>query len=1321
MRIQRLLRFLPFLVGRGTARRFAACLVLLALLVTGLPAPSDAQQTCLPVGDVDQNGSVTAADALLTFQQALGLTQLDACQRTIADVFPEPDDPDGAITASDALCIFQKALGLPSCLDALPPPNQPPVVDAGPDQSVDAGVMIFLSGSGSDPDGTIASHAWTQTAGTSVPLTGADAATAVFVAPDVSVDETLTFRLTVADDAGAQASDEVRVTVHAVVAPPDQASAEEVFRQHISGPVVQTKCINCHVANGASGHTRLVFVRSTDTPDHEAQNLQTFENFLAAVADEGGGSYVLNKIQGVGHGGGVQVSPGTAEFANMQRFLSLLGEQVAPSAPVTVETLFDTVIMASPRKTLRRAALIFAGRIPTDEEYAAVEAGDESVLRAAIRGLMEGPQFHEFLIRAGNDRLLTDAPLGGVPIARHNFVAFSREDYRLKSAAHASGNFRDLERVWAWTNGVNVGVTRAPLELIAYVAENDLPYTEILTADYIMANPWAARAYGASTRFNDPADPYEFKPSQIVSYYREGEGFEHEGDPVIGAPRIIDPGPLITDYPHAGILNTTVFLGRYPTTATNRNRARARWTYYHFLGLDVEKSASRTTDPVALADTNNPTMHNPNCTVCHGLLDPVAGAFQNYNDEGFYKINWGGMDSLDQFYKHAPQGGQDVTVDAFSWNDRRTFSVSGWLPGGESAVGLQVILPDNLDRSGWTPHLGVDYLAIRRSNGTLVEYYELEEMFADRDDWPANGEYCGMTISSKGSGDRDSYRVWECQLAIPVQVPESDNYHVEVVAWVLADGGYNPETPATLRIWVPAHFYEEGDAWYRDMRTPGFDNQLAPDSDNSVQWLARQIAADERFAEAAVKFWWPAIMGSKVVEFPEVETDADFDGRLLAANAQRAEVERLADGFRNGFHNRLAYNLKDLLVEIVLSEWFLADALSDSDPVRRVALRNAGAKRLLTPEELARKTAAVTGFQLGRVINGAPHFDLNYGLHSYLTDRYRLLYGGIDSTGITERARDITSVMAGVAKRHAAAVSCPIILREVYLLPDAQRRLFAGIGPYVTPDSEFSGTFEITAASRSNMQTFSSSGYLRAGDKTVSLAFLNDYGDDQGDRNILLDRLMLRQGNTVVYRYEMENLDHPVDCHHIEQGAFHLSGSGQGCVLAVPVTIPSDGEYQIEVSAWATHAGDDLPRLSVLVESEAEGSAGAVAIRNKLVELHDKLLGIQVAPDAPEVEAAYRLFVDVLHRKHTSANAEVYFPLWSRGCDWQADIFFYDDILEGAVVDHHNENGRYLVFDWDRVNSFLGGIDFLDPHYVAQTWVVVLAAMMMDDRYLYLH
>ena len=145
-------RFLPFVLGPHTACRSIPSLLLLALIVMGLPALAGAQQTCRPDGDVDQSGSVTAADALLAFQQALSLVQLSACQQSIADVYPQPNTPDGTITASDALCIFQKALGSPSCLDALPPDNQPPIADAGPDQSVDAGMMVILSGAASrDP------------------------------------------------------------------------------------------------------------------------------------------------------------------------------------------------------------------------------------------------------------------------------------------------------------------------------------------------------------------------------------------------------------------------------------------------------------------------------------------------------------------------------------------------------------------------------------------------------------------------------------------------------------------------------------------------------------------------------------------------------------------------------------------------------------------------------------------------------------------------------------------------------------------------------------------------------------------------------------------------------------------------------------------------------------------------------------------------------------------------------------------------------------------------------------------------------------------
>ena len=213
---QRFQRFLPLALNRRAIYESVVSLMLLALIVLGLPAISDAQQTCLPDGDVDQNGSVTAADALLAFQQALSLVQLDACQLTIADVFPQPAAPDGNITAADALCIFQKALSLPSCLpDA--PANEPPVAHVDQNLFVDEGDTVYLSGLADDPDGDIVSYLWEQTGGTDVVLSDAETATASFTAPEVLADETLTFQLTVSDDGGSRVtSSQLTVTVRQV-------------------------------------------------------------------------------------------------------------------------------------------------------------------------------------------------------------------------------------------------------------------------------------------------------------------------------------------------------------------------------------------------------------------------------------------------------------------------------------------------------------------------------------------------------------------------------------------------------------------------------------------------------------------------------------------------------------------------------------------------------------------------------------------------------------------------------------------------------------------------------------------------------------------------------------------------------------------------------------------------------------------------------------------------------------------------------------------------------------------------------------------------
>ncbi|MEM9056651.1 MAG: PKD domain-containing protein [Pseudomonadota bacterium] len=93
-----------------------------------------------------------------------------------------------------------------------PPANSAPTAEAGAAQTAREGDRVTLTGSGTDSDGTIASFAWSQSAGVPVNLVQAPAsATANFDVPDIDADGTATFTLTVTDDDGATDTDEVSI------------------------------------------------------------------------------------------------------------------------------------------------------------------------------------------------------------------------------------------------------------------------------------------------------------------------------------------------------------------------------------------------------------------------------------------------------------------------------------------------------------------------------------------------------------------------------------------------------------------------------------------------------------------------------------------------------------------------------------------------------------------------------------------------------------------------------------------------------------------------------------------------------------------------------------------------------------------------------------------------------------------------------------------------------------------------------------------------------------------------------------------------------
>ena len=96
------------------------------------------------------------------------------------------------------------------------PVVDPPIADAGPDQTVDEKTTVTLGGSNSfDAEGEKLSYQWDQIAGPSVTLSDTKGANPTFRAPVVGGPggESLTFSLTVTDEEGAQAIDTVILNV----------------------------------------------------------------------------------------------------------------------------------------------------------------------------------------------------------------------------------------------------------------------------------------------------------------------------------------------------------------------------------------------------------------------------------------------------------------------------------------------------------------------------------------------------------------------------------------------------------------------------------------------------------------------------------------------------------------------------------------------------------------------------------------------------------------------------------------------------------------------------------------------------------------------------------------------------------------------------------------------------------------------------------------------------------------------------------------------------------------------------------------------------
>ena len=228
-------------------------------------------------------------------------------------------------------------------------------------------------------------------------------------------------------------------------------------------------------------------------------------------------------------------------------------------------------------------------------------------------------------------------------------------------------------------------------------------------------------------------------------------------------------------------------------------------------------------------------------------------------------------------------------------------------------------------------------------------------------------------------------------------------------------------------------YYQKGDTWFRDVLAPGFNGEAMDGGysgkTNSLQWLTSRAVNDNRFALGGVKFWYEGLFGIKPLASPFDETDINYEDALAGFKAQDDTFKEIAARFRSDLGNG-AYNVKDLLIDLVMSNYFRAKSIDAYLEPSDVKYSDIGMSRLLTPEQLQRKLFSITNKEW----NEFRYFDRGYALN----------YGGFDTGGLIDRNTKLTMLMGLIVERMSFELSCSIVADD-FKKEANQRTLFANI------------------------------------------------------------------------------------------------------------------------------------------------------------------------------------------------------------------------------------------------------------------------------------
>lgn len=415
-----------------------------------------------------------------------------------------------------------------------------------------------------------------------------------------------------------------------------ESSMDAFFQKEVWVKVGERTCLQCHKSGGDAEESKFLLrdlQRSQDQTGDMKRNFEAFSRMAKQEVEVHQSRLLLKVVGKLNHGGKEQLKPDSIEYRLLADFVARVNKPANTKPDFTLDKnatpFFKDIKMLDDRQLLRRVTLSLAGRLPSDSESDTIAREGVKALPKIMDTVLKEDAFYNRLREGFNDIFLTvgydDVPENALSYEHFSTTRGWTQKFDL---SHIKDEKDRRQAGYKLANDYRKAMLGEPMKLIEFIVRNDRPFSEIVTADYIMVTPFTSRGYGIyeelKSKFKDPDDPFEYIPVRLKA--------------LVGRNRIEDQDSATGFYPHAGLLSNFQYLKRYPTTETNRNRQRARVYYQHFLGIDVLELAARVSDAAAVsAKYQIPTMQASECVVCHKTLDPIAGLFQDYwKFEGVY-------------------------------------------------------------------------------------------------------------------------------------------------------------------------------------------------------------------------------------------------------------------------------------------------------------------------------------------------------------------------------------------------------------------------------------------------------------------------------------------------------------------------------------------------------------------------------------------------------------------------------------------------------------------------------------------------------------